>query len=135
MPARRTVLIIVVIAAAAIISLILLRNMISGGLYSREGAELVEKLPPALRAKYGEELEYTLDKFWNCYKDDIVSQNDMTDVMERIRELKGRTEITDNEIFEFIGMVSGIYTEGMRKRHTETEYRKLEEEVDSIPGL
>lgn len=108
-------------AAAAIVAVAVLlvagRGWLSSLSYRRAGDRLAGRLPDALAAKYAEELRYTLDKFWSCYRSGICSRNDMTDVMDRMRALSAQDEITDREIFDFIGFVSRLYTDRFEDRH------------------
>lgn len=114
----RFVLLIVLIAAAAILILLFLsREAISKKVYMRAGERLAERMTPEQKAKYGEELKYTLDKFWGFYEKDAVSRNDLTDVMNKMDRLTKKGKLNDMEIFDFIGYVSRIYTDAMRKRH------------------
>lgn len=114
------------VAAALIVVAILLfagRGWISSLSYRRAGDRLAERLPGQLGAKYGGELRYTLDKFWSCYRSGTCSRNDMTDVMDRMRALSSGGEITDQQVFEFIGFVSRLYTDRFEELHR----RQLEE--------
>lgn len=119
MPTRRTIIILLILVICAVAALISMRDSIAKQLYLKQGRSLAGTLEPELESKYGEELEYTLDKFWSCYKDGIVSQNDMTDVMDRIKTLRSQDKIVDLDIFKFIGYVSKIYTSGIKKNHEE----------------
>ncbi len=116
---------IIIIAALAVIiaagGLYFMRGQIKTSVYRNETGKLIDVLPAELAEKYGEELDYTMDKFWSCYEDGIVSQNDMTDVMDRLRTLRSQREIKDLDVFEFIGYVSRCYTDAMNKRHQENE--------------
>lgn len=118
MPGKKVAAVIIVIAAVIAISLVFIsRGRISKHVYDNAGEKLAERLPPKLNVKYGKELEYTLNKFWSCYEDGIVSQNDLTDVMERMKRLQGKKEIKDMDVFDFIGDVSRIYTDAMQEHH------------------
>jgi len=118
MTGRKTL--IAAVAAIVIIGLVFAgRGWISSMSYRREAGKLSSRLPAELRAKYGEELEYTLDKFWQCYDADICSRNDMTDVMDRMRRLSSDSGIEDGEIFDFIEFVSSIYTRRIEDHHRE----------------
>ncbi|MDD3642459.1 MAG: hypothetical protein PHQ19_03240 [Candidatus Krumholzibacteria bacterium] len=120
---------ILIAAAAAVVAAAAL--LVAGGgwisslSYRRAGDRLAGRLPETLAAKYGGELRYTLDKFWSCYRSGICSRNDMTDVMDRMRALSSEAEITDRQIFEFIGFVSRLYTDRFEERHL----RQMEEEL------
>jgi hypothetical protein len=116
---KRTLIIIVAVAIVGIGTMIALRSTIGGSVYNKEVESLSSVLPSELSAKYGQELTYTMDKFWSCYSDEIVSQNDMTDVMQRLRDLRSQAEIKDMDVFTFIGYVSRIYTDGMNRKHQE----------------
>ncbi len=108
-------------AVAAVIVLIavllLMRGTLSKRVYERTGVELAGQLTPALRERYGEELRYTLDKFWSCYESGIVSKNDLNDVMDKMRLLGNRDTVEDEDIFNFIGFVSRIYTDALHEYH------------------
>ncbi len=111
----------VIAAAAAVIVLIvvllLMRGTTSKRVYERAGNALAGQLTTALRERYEEELRYTLDKFWSCYESDIVSKNDLNDVMDKMRLLRDRDTIEDEDIFNFIGFVSRIYTDALHEYH------------------
>jgi hypothetical protein len=117
----KAVLLILLILSGLLIA----RGWISGYTYRRAGDRLASKLSPDLQSKYGKELDYTLDKFWQCYEREICNRNDMTDVMYRMRELGSMPEITDMDIFEFIGFVSGLYSDRIEK-HQMLEYEEFE---------
>ena len=119
MKMKRTLIIIIAVAIVGIGALIAFRSTIGGSIYKKEVESLSSVLPSELSTKYGQELTYTMDKFWSCYKDEIVSQNDMTDVMQRLRDLRSQPEIKDIDVFTFIGYVSRIYTDSMNRKHQE----------------
>lgn len=106
-----------VVVILVILAIWLPRNWLAHRTWKIEGEALAARLSPKLEAKYGEELKYTLDKFWSCYSDKIISRNDMTDVMDRLRKLKGKSEVEDKDIFEFIGYVSRIYTDAIQENN------------------
>ncbi len=123
----------VIIGAAVIVVIVALvagRGWISSRSYYRAADRLSSSMPADLQARYGEELKYTVDKFWNCYKEDICSRNDMTDVMDRMKRLTSGGEITDSDVFEFIGFVSRLYTDRLDDHHRES-IRRMEEENQS----
>ncbi len=127
---RKRWIIAIVIVAAAVLAFSLtfhFRGRIARRVYFRTGERLADKLPPKLAVKYYEELGYTLDKFWSCYESDIVSQNDLTDVMERMRRLEQKDEVTDREIFDLIGYVSRIYVDAIR------EYNLRKQDAGEVP--
>jgi hypothetical protein len=119
-------------AAAVLIIAALMagKGWISSRAYFRAAGRLSSSMPADLQAKYGEDLKYTVDKFWKCYDEDICSRNDMTDVMDHMKRLTGSGGITNSDIFEFIGFVSRIYTDRLDDYHRET-IRKMEEESQS----
>ncbi len=122
---RRAVLYIAVGAAiVVIVALLLMRASVSKRVYTGTGEELARQLPPKLQEKYEEELRYTLDKFWDCYESDIVSQNDLNDVMDRMRYLKKNDAIEEEDIFNFIGYVSRIYTDALHEHHRRTLHQE-----------
>jgi hypothetical protein len=123
---------LLIAAAAAVViitALIAGRGWIASRTYFRTADRLADNLPLDLKTKYGEELKYTVDKFWSCYSEGICSRNDMTDVMDRMRQLASSREVTDSEIFDFIGFVSRLYTDRLDDRHRES-IRRMEEERD-----
>lgn len=127
----KVAVILAAVAIVAVAAVFLLRGSIGSRVYEKEAKALSKALPANLALKYGEELDYTLDKFWSCYKDGIVSQNDMTDVMDRLRELKAKSKITDLDVFQFIGFVSRLYTDGINRRHQE----KAQKENEAAPAV
>ncbi|HUV36133.1 MAG TPA: hypothetical protein VMX58_04250 [Patescibacteria group bacterium] len=115
---RRTAVFIVVGVAIVLIAILfVMRGTVSKRVYTGTGDVLARRLPPELREKYEQELRYTLDKFWSCYESEIVTQNDLNDVMDRMRYLQKRDAIEDEEIFTFIGFVSRIYTDALHEHH------------------
>jgi hypothetical protein len=116
--------ILIAIAAAAVvvalvITLVSSRQWIAHRSYLRAGAGLASRFNPTQTKKYGTDLRYTLDKFWEFYEKGLVSQNDLNDVMEKTKSLGAKKDIADMDIFDYIGYVSGIYTEAMRRRQSE----------------
>ena len=51
----------------------------------------------------------------------------MTDVMDYMKRLTASGDISDSDIFKFIGFVSRLYTDRLDAYHRET-IRKMEEE-------
>ena len=127
----KVAVILAAVAVVAVAAVFLLRGSIGSRVYEKEAKALAKALPTNLALKYGEELTYTLDKFWSCYEDGIVSQNDMTDVMDRLRELKSKSKITDLDVFQFIGFVSRLYTDGINERHQQ----KIQKENEAAPAV
>ncbi|MBU8923479.1 MAG: hypothetical protein KOO63_16815 [Bacteroidales bacterium] len=132
MKMKRTLIIIVVVVVVGIGALIAFRSTIGESIYNKEVGVLSSGLPSELSTKYGQELSYTMDKFWSCYTDEIVSQNDMTDVMQRLRDLRSQSEIKDIDVFNFIGYVSRVYTDAMNKKHQKYIDNELKSEDPGI---
>ena len=118
--------IIIGAVVVVIVALVAGRGWISSRSFYRAADRLSSSMPADLQAKYGEELKYTVDKFWNCYEKDICSRNDMTDVMDWMKRLTSGGEITDSDIFEFIGFVSRLYTDRLDDYHR-ASIRRMEE--------
>ena len=119
-----------IVGAAAVVvvaALVAGRGYISSRAYFRTAGRLASSMPADLKAKYGEELEYTVDKFWKCYEQEICSRNDMTDVMDYMKRLTSSGSVTDSDIFDFIGFVSRLYTDRLDDRHRE-DIRRMQEE-------
>ncbi|MCK4548669.1 MAG: hypothetical protein KAU49_00820 [Candidatus Krumholzibacteria bacterium] len=119
-----------IVGAAAVVviaALVAGKGYISSRAYVRAAGTLSSSLPADLQTKYGEDLRYTVDKFWNCYDEKICSRNDMTDVMDYMKRLTAGGEISDSDIFEFIGFVSRLYTDRLDKHHRKS-IRKMEKE-------
>ncbi|UCF04275.1 MAG: hypothetical protein JSV33_10010 [bacterium] len=115
----RTVGIIAGIAVVATVVLLLSRGWISKRIYFSASRRLTERLTPELKDKYEEELTYTLNKFWSVYDKGMISQNDMTDVMDKMKRLIEKESIEDEDIFNFGGYVSRIYADALQKHHQE----------------
>jgi len=109
----------VVVVAALVTTLVSSRQWIARRSYERAGAGLAARFTEAQAKKYGTDLRYTLDKFWEFYEKDLVSQNDLNDVMEKTKSLRAKKDLSDMDIFDYIGYVSGLYTEAMRRRQSE----------------
>lgn len=109
----------VLVVAATVVMLFTSRQWIVHRSYERAGAGLAARFNDAQEKKYGKDLRYTLDKFWEFYDKGLVSRNDLNDVVEKTRSLRAKKEITDMDIFDYIGYVSGLYTEAMRRRQSD----------------
>ncbi len=122
MPSKKriTVLIALLVIVIVIVSLFLSRQWMSKQVYMRAGHQLSERLTPEQQTKYGEDLRYTLDKFWSFYEKGLISQNDLTDVVEKMKRLGRKREVENMELFDFIGYVSRIYTDAMHEYHEKT---------------
>jgi hypothetical protein len=108
------------VALVAVVAILVLsRERIAHRSYARSGKSLVAKLSTAQEKKYGTDLRYTLDTFWKFYDKKLVSRNDLNDVMDKMRALRAKKEITDTDIFDYITYVSTLYTEAMRRRQSE----------------
>ncbi|MBN1164075.1 MAG: hypothetical protein JXB45_05830 [Candidatus Krumholzibacteriota bacterium] len=116
---KLALVIIVVLLVAVVVSVWTLRDYFAERTYRQAGEKLSHKLTPEMASKYGEELKYSLDKFWSCYRQEIVGRNDMIDVMDRLERLLEKPELKDHEVFDFIGFVSKTYTRGIQERHRE----------------
>ena len=117
---RMTVLIALIVMVIVIVSLFRSRQWMSKQVYMGAGRRLSERLTPEQQMKYGEELRYTLDKFWSFYEKELISQNDLTDVVEKMKRLGRKREVENMELFDFIGYVSRIYTDAMHEYHEKT---------------
>jgi hypothetical protein len=110
-----------VLAAVAAVTVILVssRGWIAHHAFDRAGKRFEARFNEAQEKKYGSDLHYTLDKFWEFYEKGLVPRNDLNDVMEKMQTLRAKKELTDMDIFDFIGYVSRLYTEAMRRRQSE----------------
>jgi hypothetical protein len=114
--------IIAVIVLALVLTIVLSRGWLRESIYRKSGERLAGSLSPELQAKYMTDLVYTLDKFWEFYEKGIVSQNDLTDVMDKMNYLTGKDTIRDRDIFDFISYVSRMYTDAMNRYHENHPY-------------
>ena len=120
---RRTYTIAAVVAVVAVLAAALLlgtRDAIAERMFMRSGRQLEAALGPDLQQKYGNDLQYTLKTFWKFYARGLVGRNDLNDVMDKMKTLRGRDPITEMDIFDFIGYVSRLYTEAMNRSQSET---------------
>lgn len=116
---RKKLMITICISIAAVLAVLLLllfRGRTTEHVYFRSGRRLASKLTAQQAEKYGKELDYTLNKFWEFYEKEKVSRNDLNSVMEKIQRLQAKDELANMDIFNFIGDVSLIYTEVIRKQ-------------------
>jgi hypothetical protein len=127
MSKRKRSAVFIGIAVIVIAGLVAGRGWIASRSYYRAAGRLSSSLSADLQTKYGEELRYTVDKFWSCYREGICSRNDVTDVMDEMERLVSGGEITDSGIFDFIGFVSRLYTDRLDVHHRETIRRNEEE--------
>ena len=121
---NRKAMIIGAAAVAVIAALVAGRGWISSRSYFRTAGRLSSSMPAALQTKYGEEFKDAVDKFWSCYEHDICSRNDMTDVMDYMKRLNSQGEISDSDIFEFLGFITRLYTDRLNDYHMETIRKK-----------
>jgi hypothetical protein len=120
----------IIIGAAVLLIIVVLvagRGWIASRSYYRYADRLYSSMPADLQAKYGEELEYTTEKLWDCYREGICSRNDVTDVMDEMQRITSRSEVTDSDIFDFIGYVSRLYSDRLDDYHRES-IRRMEEQ-------
>jgi hypothetical protein len=115
------ILAVLVACAAAFVVMYVSRDSISRKVYERTGERLAGRMTPEQREKYGADLTYTLDTFWKFRERGLISQNDLADVMDKMKRLAGKDRLEDMEIFDFIGYVSRIYTEVIRKNREKLE--------------
>ena len=123
--------VVAIVVIAIILAVVLSRGKLRESIYRKSGERLADKLSPELQVKYMNDLVYTLDKFWEFYDKEIVNQNDLTDVMEKMNYLRSKETIRDREIFDFISYVSRIYTDAMNKYHEEHPYFQ-EQLIDTL---
>jgi len=117
---KLTVAVILLIAAVlAITALITSRERISKHVFMRSSRNLAAKLNPDLQKKYGNDLRYTLEKFWQFYERGLIPREDLNDVTEKMKALRDKKTLTDMDIFDFIGYVSRLYTEAINRRQRE----------------
>ncbi len=110
----------IVVALAVIVALLFTsRHWVAHQSYLAAGRSLERKLTPREKEKYSTDLRYTLNTFWKFYQEGLVSQNDMNDVMERMSVLRSKKELTDMDVFDFIGYVSRLYTEAMHRHQSD----------------
>ena len=117
---NRRVPIITIAAAVAVIAIFVSsRGWIAHEMFKRAGTRLEARFNGAQETKYAKDLHYTLDKFWEFYEGGLISRNDLNDVMDKMSSLHVKRELTDMDIFDFIGYVSRLYTEAMHRRQSE----------------
>jgi len=107
---KKRLIIILGIAISTIVILFLLKEVISKQIYMRQVNELAEKVPTDKPINYREDLLYTMKKFWASYKQEIITQNDLNEVMDHVKALNRKETVSGAEIFNFINYVSDIYT-------------------------
>lgn len=119
---RRKLTIIVAslaVCAAIVFAIVSSRQWIAHEAYTRSSKKLEARLTQAQQKKYASDLRYTLDKFWQFYDKGLISRNDLNDVMEKMGALRDKKTIEEMDLFDFIGYVSRLYTEAMRRRQSE----------------
>lgn len=129
MKKRWLIPIVAVAVAAAVLVFVLSRGALRERIYRKSCERLAERLSPELKAKYMNDYVYTLDKFWEFYEKGIVNQNDLTDVMERMSDLRDKGNVLDRDIFDFISYVSGIYTNAMNRYHEERNQPQIPDTI------
>ena len=109
-----------VAVAAVILVLLLARGWISEHVYDREVDKLVGRFSAEQLIKYEKEIRYIMQKFWSCYEEGIVTQNDMNDVMEKMRQLSSKSRIEKKELYGFADFVSNTFSEAIQKYQEKT---------------
>lgn len=117
---RKITVIVLVVVVAALALVVLSRGWIAKRIYFSNSRRLVERLSPNLAEKYSEELTYSLEKFWSVHERGLTTQNDMNDVMDRMKRLLKKETLEDEDIFNFGGFVSRIYTDAIQQHQRET---------------
>ena len=112
-----------VAVAAVILALLLTRSWISERVYNNEVNKLVSRFSAEQLLKYEEEFRYIMQKFWSCYEEDIVTQNDMNDVMEKMRRLSSKSLIDKKELYGFAEFVSNTYSQAIQE-YQEEKYNR-----------
>ena len=107
------------VCAAIIAAIVSSRHWIAHETFKRSSKSLEARLTEPQQKKYASDLRYTLDKFWQFYDKGLISRNDLNDVMEKMGTLRAKKTIEDMDLFDFIGYVSRLYTEAMRRRQSE----------------
>lgn len=107
------------VCAAIIVFIVSSRQWIAHETFKRSSKRLEARLTEPQHKKYASDLRYTLDKFWQFYDKGLISRNDLNDVMEKMGTLRAKKTIEDMDLFDFIGYVSRLYTEAMRRRQSE----------------
>jgi hypothetical protein len=109
-----------IVALVVIVSLLVTsRHWIAHQSYLAAGRGLAAKLAPPQKEKFSSDLAYTLATFWKFYEKGLVSRNDVNDVMEKMSMLRSKKQLADMDVFDFIGYVSRLYTEAMRKHQSD----------------
>lgn len=115
---------IMMIAAALSVLLVLFifKGFISKQIYMMQVNELADKVPAPAddRINYKEDLRYTMNKLWSSRQEKIITQNDLNEVLDRLKALNRKENVTEKEIFDFIDYVSNIYTTAIIKRNNES---------------
>ncbi len=118
---RRSIALVAgVLAISAAVLFAVFKDTISEKLFFRTGRELEQKLSPKLREKYSSDLQHTLRTFWKFYERGLLSKNDLNDVMDKMKRLIEKKEISDRDIFDFIGYVSRLYTDAINRARSES---------------
>ena len=118
---------LVALAAIAVATLFLMRSYTMKSAYDRAAAKLASRLDPSVRERFEADYTYTLETFWKFYQKDLVSRNDLNDVMDRMKQLSSQREVSQSDVFNFLGFVSGIYT---RAQDRSLERRIEEQQSD-----
>ncbi len=110
----------VLIALVVVVSLLVAsRHWIAHQSFLAAGRGLTAKLTPKQKEKYASDLAYTLNTFWKFYDKGLISRNDLNDVVEKMSVLRSKKEVTDMDVFDFIGYVSRLYTEAMHRHQND----------------
>jgi hypothetical protein len=115
-----TIAIVSLVACITVIAILVSsRHWLTHQAYMRSAKDLESRLDAALAQKYAKDLHYTLDKFWHFYDEGLISRNDLNDVMQKMQLLRAKKDLGNMDLFDFIGYVSRLYTEAMKRHQRE----------------
>lgn len=117
---NKKLIIMITAALSVVLVLFLLKGFISKQIYMRQVNELAEKVPAGDGINYKEDLRYTMNKLWSSRQENLTTQNDLNEVLDRLKALNRKETVTRNEIFDFIDYVSDIYTTAIIKKNNES---------------
>ncbi len=119
MERKRTMIFIAVVAVLIIVIALASRQWTVRHIYFSYANKIVYKMNPEQKAKYFEDYDYTVKKFWQLYTRKVMTRNDLNDVVWKMKRLSKKSELKDSEVFDFIGYVSRLYTDALARKHRE----------------
>jgi len=119
MNAKKIMIFAGLIVTTTIVVALVSRQWTVKHVYFKYANKIVYRMNPDQKAKYYEDFDYTVKKFWRLYRKGVMTRNDLNDVVWKMKRLSRKQELKNMDLFDFIGYVSRLYTDALNKLHRE----------------